>query len=136
MPFAPTPWPVAHIVRYEDTSGEKDEHGNWPIVDEAPVIRYIYSYSQFGRRGSSRLVEGPEFQERTDTILHLAVPDPTLYSANDQIIMNPELDGNGDYVADSGDAYWIDGDPASEVTSPWPRYTKLLGGVVKIRRVT
>jgi hypothetical protein len=135
VPFAPTPWPVAHIVRYEDQT-QRDEHGNYVVVDEPPVIRWIYSYSQFGRRGSSRLVEGPEFQERTDTILHLAVPDTTVYSSGDQVLLNPQIDGQGNYVAGTGVAYWVDGDPADEVTSPWPRYTQVLGGVVKIRRVT
>lgn len=136
MPVAPTPWPIAHIVRYEDTSGAKDEHGDWPIVAEPPVIRWIYSYGQFGRRGSSRTVEGPEFQERTDTILHLSVPDPTLFQNGDQILLNPELDSRQEYVPGSGTAYWVDGDPADEVTSPWPRYTQIMGGVVKVRRVT
>jgi hypothetical protein len=134
-PFTSTPWQIVHIVRYEDTS-TTDEHGNFPVIDKAPVVRKIYDHSQFGRRGSSHEVMGPEFQERIETILHLSVPDPGLYSAGDQIIMFPDLDASGNYVAGSGVAYWVDGDPAEDRMSPWPRYTMQFGGVVKVRRIT
>lgn len=136
MPFAPTPYTIGHIVRYEDVDGDKDEHGNFPVVEEPLVLRKIYSYSQFGRRGSSRTVEGPEFQDRTDTVIHLAVPNPTVYSAGDQVLLDIELDDDGEYIEESGTAYWVDGLAADERTSPWPKYTNNMGGVVKIRRVT
>lgn len=136
MGIAPTPYPIAHIVRYEDTSGDTDEHGNYPIVTEPAVIRWIYSYSQFGRRGSSYTVQGPEYQHRTDTVIHLAVPDPTVFAAGDQVILNPGIDDQGNYIDGTGVAYWVDGDPADEQTSPWPRYTTGIGGVCKVRRAT
>lgn len=132
----PTPYPIGHIARYEDTTADTDEHGNYPVTADPPVIRWIYSYSQFGRRGSSRTVQGPEFQDRTDTVIHLAVPDPTVFAAGDQILLNPQLDAHGDYVDGTGTAYWVDGDPADEEPSPWPRYTAQTGGVIKTRRVT
>lgn len=136
MPFAPTPQRVAHIVRYEDTTNGVDEHGNYPIVDEPPVIRHIYDISQFGRRGSSSIVQGPEFQDRVETTIHLSVPYPELFSSGDQILLDFDVDVNGDYVPGTGIAYWVDGEPAEDRLSPWPRYTKNMGGVVKIRRVT
>jgi hypothetical protein len=136
IPFTSTPWTILHIVRYEDTTGEKDPHGNWPVVEEAAVPREIYSLSQFGRRGSSHVVMGAEFQERTATILHLAVPDPRLYNSGDQVILWPEFDDQDNYVPDSGVAYWVDGDPSEERMSPWPELTAGFGGTVKVSRVT
>lgn len=141
-PFTTTPWQCVHISRWEDTSQPVDEHGNFVVVDDAPVIRNFYDVSQFGRRGSSHLVMGPEFQERTETILHMSVPDPTLYQPGDQIILFAELDANGDYQPETpegqpnGIAYFVDGDPAEDRMSPWPRLTMQFGGVVKIRRIT
>lgn len=140
-PFTSTPWECVHISRYEDTT-QLDEHGNFVIVDDEPVVRNFYDISQFGRRGSSHLIMGPEFQERAETILHMSVPDPTLYAAGDQIILMAELDANGDYQPETPDgepngiAYFVDGDPAEDRMSPWPRLTMQFGGVVKIRRVT
>lgn len=138
-PFTSTPWTIMHIVRYEDTTGDKDEHGNWPVVEEPPVARQIYSQTQFGRRGSSHVVMGPEFAERTETILHLAVPDPTVYSSGDQILLFCQFDGEEtaeNYVPETGVAYYVDGDPAEERMSPWPSLTMQFGGVVKVLRAT
>jgi hypothetical protein len=138
-PFTSTPWALIHIARYEDTSGgeaSKDPHGNWPVAEEPPVVRTIYAVTQFGRRGSSRIVKGPEFQERTETILHVAVPDPTDYSTGDQVILFPQFDEDGNYVPESGVAYWVDGEPVESRMSPWPRYTMQFGGVLKVNRTT
>ena len=135
IPFTTTPWQCVHIVRWEDTT-RTDEHGNYLVVEDPPVIRNFYDVSQFGRRGSSHEVMGAEFQERVETILHMSVPEPTLYSAGDGIILYADLDDNGDYVPDSGVLYWVDGDPAEDRMSPWPRLTMQFGGVVKIRRIT
>jgi hypothetical protein len=144
-PFTTTPWQCVHIVRWEDTT-QKDDHGNYPVIDDPPVIRNFYDISQFGRRGSSHLIMGPEFQERAETILHMSVPNPTLYQSGDQIILFAELDkdadGNYSYspFTDDGQpngvAYFVDGDPPEDRMSPWPRLTMQFGGVVKIRRVT
>jgi len=144
-PFTTTPWQCVHIARWEDTT-RKDDHDNWVVVDDPPVVRNYYDVSQFGRRGSSHQVMGPEFQERTETILHMSVPDPTSYSAGDQIILyatlDQDVDGNYTYSPTTPDgepngvAYWVDGDPAEDRVSPWPRLTMQFGGVVKIRRTT
>jgi hypothetical protein len=144
-PFTTTPWQIVHIARWEDTT-QTDEHNNYVVVSDPPVVRDIYDMSQFGRRGSSRLVMGPEFQERSETILHLSVPDPTTYQAGDQIILFAQLgedtDGNPTYSPETDDgqpngvAYWVDGVPAEDRMSPWPWLTMQFGGVVKIRRTT
>jgi hypothetical protein len=134
-----------HIVRWEDTT-QTDDHGNYVVIDDPPVIRNFYDVSQFGRRGSSHLIMGPEFQERTETVLHLSVPDPLVYSTGDQIILFAELthnpDGSWSWAPETvdgepnGTAYFVDGVPAEDRMSPWPRLTMQFGGVVKCRRVT
>jgi hypothetical protein len=144
-PFTSTPWQCVHIARWEDTT-QLDEHQNFVVVDDPPVVRDFYDISQFGRRGSSHLIMGPEFQERAETILHMSVPDPTMYQSGDQIILFAELDkdADGNFIYEpqtedgqpNGIAYFVDGDPAEDRMSPWPRLTMQFGGIVKIRRVT
>jgi len=137
MPFAPTPHLLAHIRRWEDLDAPVDEHGNAPVREDAPVIRRAYSISQFGRLGvSSREAISEEYAERSDTTLRVAVPDPELYSAADQVLVSPEVDADGQYVPDTGLAYWVDGVPADDRLSPWPGLTRSMGGVLKLRRVT
>jgi hypothetical protein len=132
----PSPWPVVHIARWIDTGADEDEHGNYPLVEDPPVVRHVYSITQFGRRGSSREVMGPEFAERIETILHMACNNPTLYKASDQIILDPELDGDGNWIEDTGVAYWVDGDPSDERVGPWASLLDWAGGLVKLKRVT
>ena len=131
----PSPWPVVHIARWLDTTTE-DEHGNFPWLEDPPVVRHVYSVTQFGRRGSSREVMGPEFQERIETILHMACNDPTLYKGSDQVILDPDFDDIGNYIPDTGIAYWVDGDPTDERVGPWPALLQWSGGVVKLKWVT
>jgi hypothetical protein len=131
----PSPWTVVHIARWMDTTQE-DEHGNDVWMEDPPVVRRAYSFTQFGRRGSSREVMGPEFQERVETILHMACNDTTVYRASDQVILDPELDVDGCYIPDTGIAYWVDGDPTDERIGPWPALLAWSGGVVKLKRVT
>ena len=131
----PSPWQVVHIPRYIDTAQE-DDHGNYPILEDPPVVRNVMSITQFGRRGSSREIISPEFLLRTETTIHIAVSDPTIYEPEDLVLLYPELDATGSYVADTGIAYWVDGVPSDERTGPWPGLLAAFGGVVKLRRVT
>jgi hypothetical protein len=126
----PSPWPVAHIHRY--FSDEEDDHGNFPRVEDPPVIRWVMSIAQ------SRGVEivGEDLALRTATSLDMAVADPETYHADDHILLNPDLDDNGDYVPGSGLLYWVDGDSSDERQGPWPSLLAMFGGVVKLRRVT
>ena len=126
---------MVHIARFIDET-VTDEHGNSPVVEDPPVERQVYSITQFGRRGSSREVMGDEFEDRIESVLHMACHDPTLYKASDQVILSPDFDAQGNWVPGSGVAYWVDGDPSDERVGPWAQLLTWSGGLVKIRRVT
>jgi hypothetical protein len=129
----PAPWPVLHIPRTVDTT-TTDSHGNNPIIDGAPVIRYAYSYHQEGRLGSSSEVISPEFLDRIETTLNMAVPDPQNYHASDGVIVGGTVDDSGNY--DGGTQYWVNGDPVSDFQGPFKRLYAWTGGEVKLRRIT
>jgi hypothetical protein len=131
----PSPWTVCHIPRSIDTT-TTDEHGNHPIVDEPPVLRKAMSLTQFGRRGSSREVISPDYLMRAETEVHMAVANPDVYSTEDLVLLNPDIDASGNYVPESGTAYWVDGMPNDERKGPWPALLSMFGGTVKLRRVT
>ena len=134
MSIIPSPWPICHIPRTVDTT-TTDDHGNNPIVDGEPVIRYVMSIMQYGRRGSSREVISPDYLLRTETTLMISVADPENYSPEDLVLIDPEIE-NGSYVPESGSAYWVDGLDNDERTGPWPNLLAMFGGVVKLRKVT
>jgi hypothetical protein len=129
----PTPWPVLHTAKTIDMT-QTDAHNNYLIIEGAPVVRYAYSFVQFGRRGSTSQIISPEFLNRTETTLHLAVPNPDAYSSGDGVILGGTVDDEGNY--DGGVAYFVDGDPNDERHGPWPNLTQWTGGTVKLRRVT
>jgi len=129
----PTPWPVLHTPRTVDTT-TTDSHGNHPIIDGTPIVRYVYSYNQEGRLGSSSEVITPEFLDRIETTLDMAVPNPQDYHASDGVILGGTVDGQGNY--DGGTQYWVNGDPTSDFPGPFPRLYKWTGGRVKLRRIT
>jgi hypothetical protein len=132
----PSPYMVCHIAR--EVSDQLDlDTGNNIIVEHQPVIRWAQDITQIGRlRGSSKFVLTPEFAKRVDTELHIAVADPETYGPMDQVLLYPEVDVDGDYVAGTGYAFWVDGVSFNAKTSPWPNWTKIFGGMVRIRRVT
>lgn len=132
----PSPYTVCHIARYISDVEDPDT-GNDVIYDLPPIIRKAQSISQIGRlRGSSKQVYGPDYVKRIESELHIAVADPTVYMPGDQVLLFPEVDENGDYVPGTGFAFQVDGIPDSSLTSPWPLYSKALGGMVRLRRVT
>ena len=131
----PSPWPVVHIARFIDEN-TTDEHGNNPVTEDPPVVRHVYSITQFGRRGSSREVMGDEFAERIASVLHMACNDPTLYKHSDQVLVDADFDSQGNWIPGSGTAYWVDGDPSDERVGPWASLLTWSGGLVKLARVT
>lgn len=132
----PTPYTVAHIPRPVDTGGAKDSHGNYQIVPGVAVLRKVQSIDQFGRRGSSRQLFSTENLQSEEVRLAMAVPNPDAYASGDQVLLDPEVDSNGSYVANTGIAYVVDGDPSDEREGPWQKYLQQFGGIVKLRRVT
>jgi hypothetical protein len=135
--IVPSPWTVCHIARVISTNpADEDEHGNYPIQDQPPVLRRAMSITQFGRRGSSREVISTDYLLRTETEVHLVVADPETYHPEDLVLVDPQLDATGNYVPNSGIAYWVDGVPNDERVGPWPFLLSVFGGTVKLRRVT
>lgn len=132
----PSPYTVCHIARYVSDVEDPDT-GNDVIYDLPPVIRKAQSISQIGRlRGSSKQVYGPDYMKRIETDLHIAVADPSTYMPGDQVLLFPDVDENGDYIPGTGFAFQVDGVPYDGQHSPWPLFTKALGGMVRLRRVT
>jgi hypothetical protein len=132
----PSPWVIVHIPRHIDLTAEEDDHGNQPIVEGDPVLRPVMSLSQFGRRGSSRELISPDYLLRSETELHMSVANPEVYSTEDLVLVWPQWDDAGNWIPESGTAYWVDGVPTDERTGPWPFLLCMFGGVVKLRRVT
>lgn len=131
----PSPYAVVHIARRLDTT-VKDSHGNYPMMTSAPVIRRAQSIAQYGRRGSSRAVFTAETQNREEITLLMVVSNPEAYADGDQVLVDPTFDVDGNYVAGTGTAYWVDGSPSDERKGPWPKLLAQFGGLVKLRRVT
>ncbi|MEC4763810.1 hypothetical protein VT930_11915 [Mycobacterium sherrisii] len=124
---------LAHVV-----SDEIDPDTGNNLIKESPAIRRKYqSLSQIGRiRGSSKTIHGPEFLDRVDTELHMSVADPTVFNTGDDVVLFPEFDENKEWIPGTGFRFVVDGMAVNSGTSPWPLFTKCLGGIVRIRRVT
>jgi hypothetical protein len=132
--IVPSPYPICHIRRI--TSTELDPDTNDPVVvDGPPVIRHAQSLSQLGK-GSSRQIFDVEHLKRIDSEIRLAVAEPSIFAPQDQIILFPEVDQNGDYVAGSGVAFWCDGIALDARQGPFPQLTKMFGGVLALKRIT
>ena len=101
----PSPYVVVHIRRIISDQRDPDT-GNDVIVALPPVVRKAQAISQIGRlRGSSKEVLSPEFVKRVETELHIAVADPDDYGPDDQVILFPDVDEDGDYVVGTGIAF-------------------------------
>jgi hypothetical protein len=133
----PSPWPVCHIARRTSTNpADEDDHGTRPPVESPPTIRKAMSFLQHGRTGSSQQIMTTEAAQRVETTIAMSVADPETYVNQDQVLLFPEVDGNGDYVPGTGVAYFVDGDSTDERIGPWPALLGVFGGIVRLRRVT
>ena len=131
MGWFPSPYPVAHIARRFDRTELDPDTGNELLVSADPVIRYAQEISQ---TGSSDVISG-DFENRTDNTLIMSVDDPTVYSSDDQVLIDPEVNGS-EYVPGTGTAYWVDGNPSDQRQGPWGDLFQGFGGVVMLKRVT
>lgn len=132
----PSPYDVVHLPHV--VSDEIDPDTGNPLIKELSAVpRRVQSLSQIGRiRGSSKTIHGPEFLDRVDTELHMSVADPKVFNTGDDVVLYPEFDENGDWIPGTGYRFVVDGMAVNSGTSPWPLFTKALGGIVRIRRVT
>jgi len=132
--FFPSQYPVAHISRSFSRTELDPDTGNETLVAAEPVIRYAQEISQVGKTSSADVISG-EFTDRVAEELIMSVDDPLVYSTDDQVIINPGVSG-GSYIAGTGVAYWVDGNPNDQRDAPWATYAfKAFGGVIHLRRV-
>lgn len=134
MSIVPSPWTIVHIARTYDTV--RDDHGNLKVLKLDPVVRKAMSIVQKGLFGTSKQIMNIEAAKRVETTLEMAVADPETYAVQDQVLVFPELDVNGDYVAGTGTAYFVEGLPTDDRVGPWRGLLSIFGGVVNIRRIT
>jgi hypothetical protein len=129
----PTPITVYHQVW--TNSGETDAHGNPVYGLGASVARQVQAINEFGRRGSSHEIVDVAYLLRVESLLEMGVPDISIYNPNDEVIIGATgLDGDGNPIG--GVAFHVEGDPSDNHTGPLPLLNKLLGGAVRLRRVT
>jgi hypothetical protein len=129
MSTVPTPITIYQKVYVE---GADDAHGN-PIESwDDPVARKVQSINEFGRRGSSHEIVSPDYLNRVETMLELGVPDVTLYKPKDIVLIGPDYAGS----ATEGVAFHVEGDPSENRLGPFPLLNRILGGAVRVRRVT
>lgn len=133
MSTIPEPITVYHQVW--TATGENDGHGN-PVAYLAPAVaRRVQAIAQFGRRGSSHEVVSPDYLDRVETTLEIAVADPTIFNERDEIIIGATgLDDDG--IPVGGTAFHVEGDAVDDRLGPFPLLNKLLGGAVHVRRIT
>lgn len=136
LSIIPSPYVIVHIQRVQTDELDPDT-GNPKTVQYPPVVRLAQGISQIGRlRGSSKFIFSAEFVKRVETELHIAVADPAVYGPMDQVLLFPELDEDGEYVAGTGYAFQVDGVAYDGRQSPWPLFSKAFGGMVRLRRVS
>lgn len=98
----------------------------------APVARKVQAVNEFGRRGSSHEIVSPDYLNRVETTLELGVPDVTLFKAKDIVLIGPGYAGS----PTQGVAFHVEGFPSEDRFGPFPLLNKILGGSVRVRRVT
>lgn len=134
MTLIPQPYRVVHMTQ---VSGVYDpDTGNEREAYEPAVVRRAQQITQIGRRGSSHEVISAEFVDRVETHLKMNVLNPTLYKQHDRVLLNAEFDTSGDWVAGTGVAYVVNGDPFDERKGPWRQLYQQFGGDVTLRRAT
>ena len=132
MATIPTPITVYHQAW---VTGVADAHGN-PVESYAdPVARKVQGISQFGRRGSSHEIVDVDYLARVETVLEIGVPDCTVFSEKDLVTIGASgLGDDGNLIG--GTTFHVESYPDDNRLGPFPLFNKLLGGVVRVRRVT
>lgn len=132
MSTVPTPITIYHEVYVE---GANDLHGNPVESWNAPIARQVQSINEFGRRGSSHEIVSPDYLNRVETMLEIGVPDVSVYSPKDLVILGASgVDESGNPIG--GVAFHVEGDPSDNKQGPFPLLNRILGGAVRVRRIT
>jgi hypothetical protein len=74
----------------------------------------------------------PDYLNRVETLLEIGVPDVTLYKPKDIVLIGPSYAGS----PTDGVAFHVEGDPSDNRLGPFPLLNRILGGAVRVRRVT
>lgn len=129
----PTPITIYHQV-WTDTGGT-DAHGNPVAGLAAPIPRQVQSINEFGQRGSSHEIVNPDYLARVTSVLEIGVQDISIYNERDEVILGASgVDDDGFPIG--GTAYHVEGYPTDNRLGPLPLLNNLLGGSVRVRRVT
>jgi hypothetical protein len=132
MSTIPTPITIYHAAW---TEGVNDAHGNPTESYAAWVARKVQGVAQFGRRGSSHEIVDVDYLARVETVLEIGVADVTVYSERDLVLIGATgVDGDGNPVG--GTAFHVESYPDDNRLGPFPLLNKILGGVIRVRRVT
>ena len=137
MSTIPAPITVYHQVWTETGTDTLDgiTHGNPGGYLAAAVPRKVQAINEFGRRGSSHEIVDVDYLERVETMLEIGVADVTIYNPRDEIIIGATgVDGDGNPIG--GVAFHVEGDPSENRSGPLPLLNRLVGGSVRVRRVT
>jgi hypothetical protein len=129
MSTVPAPITIYQKVYVE---GAKNAHGNPAESWDAPVPRKVQSINELGRRGSSHEIVSPDYLNRIETLLEIGVPDVTLYKPKDIVLIGPGYAGS----PTDGVAFHVEGDLSDKRLGPFPLLNRILGGAVRVRRVT
>ena len=129
----PTPITIYH--KPWTATGSTDAHGNPTYGAGAAVARQVQSINEFGRRGSSHEIVSPDFVNRAETVLEIGVPDVSPYNQKDLIIIGATGgDNSGNPIG--GLEFHVEGVPSNNKLGPLPLVNRMLGGAVRVRRVT
>ena len=116
--------PITHMVWQPD--GGKDKHGNPTGSYSAPIPRMIIAWFPLARRLWQIDPTSINAPARTDTDIHMLVPDPTTYNKLDRVVVN-------------GLTYQVQGLPMDwSQALPFANasYSMLVDGEVHCRRTT
>lgn len=135
MAFSSIPAPITVFHRAWIALGPQDSHGNEEFGLAVAVARRVQCVNEFGRRGSAHEIVSADYVDREDIALEMGVLDVTVYGPLDVVVIGASgVDGDGNPVG--GTAYHVDGEPSDNKFFPLPLLNAMVGGAVRLRRIT
>ena len=135
MSTIPTPLTIYHQIW--TATGDLNHQGDQTFFLAPSIPRKVQAITEFGRRGSSHEIVSADYLARVETMLEIGVPDPTLYNPEDEVIIGAsgtQFDDDGNPT--DGFAFKVEGDPSDNRMGPLPLLNGILGGAVRVRRIT